>query len=63
MKRVNNQQGDPAFSIKKLMKEPSPDKNCEKCKTKLPNKEKWKKICSNCYFADKNKFNDTCMFD
>jgi hypothetical protein len=57
-KSLSNSSDDSIVSIKKLFKEPSPDKFCSVCKTKLPNNEKWKNKCTKCFF----KKEDICLF-
>jgi hypothetical protein len=55
-----NQSGDPIVSVKRLLKEPSIDKYCQICKFKLDDKDKWKDMCTPCYY--KKKLNVECLF-
>jgi len=53
---TSNQTGDPMISVKHLVKDYRdyvPTK-CESCNTPLPRPEKWKKLCTKCYYKKKD---------
>ncbi len=56
-----NQDGDVLISLKDLLKEPSPDKFCSECNKQLERTEKWKELCTRCFY--RAQLNQECLFD